>query len=92
MVRSTVARDLTIVALSKDKDEVEQQRLEVDLRATRLQSDLVSVKKALRQAVTQVQGLELEKEQHFQGKVDGVRGTRNAIYFGCGPALRSMAP
>ena len=49
--------------LTREKDDIEKKQFEADLKSTRLQSELLSSKKALRQAVTQLQQLEMEAEQ-----------------------------
>ena len=49
--------------LTREKDDIEKKQFEADLKTTRLQSELLSSKKALRQAVTQLQQLEMEAEQ-----------------------------
>ena len=59
-----VARKESFTAtLAAEKDEIEKRAYEADLKLTRLQTELLSSKKALRQAVNQLQALELEAEQ-----------------------------
>ena len=56
-------KDDTTATLIKEKDEAEKKQFEVDLKMTRLQGELLSSKKALRQAVNQLRQLEIEAEQ-----------------------------
>lgn len=49
--------------LVKEKNDFETKQFEADLKMTRLQGELLSSKKALRQAVNQLRQLEMEAEQ-----------------------------
>ena len=57
------AAEAARAVMSTEKEEIEKRHFEGDLRATRLQAELLSSKKALRQAVSQLQGLEQEQQQ-----------------------------